>query len=140
MNKKIIAFIVSSSFLSASIIAAPQDSFLERKNVPAKAILDPLSYPATYVADSSNSFRDGDSLVCDVPNLKEGETFDCGGTIYQSSGNMEGSLRIISSKLTDEEIEFSSYDSKIKITLTDLRKMAEYAAIYDGPLERAIKK
>ena len=106
MNKLIIMFIVSSSFLSSSIIAAPQDSSLEQKNVPAKAILDPLSYPATYSADSSNSYHDDNSLVCEISELKKGETFDCGGAIYQSSGNMQGSLQIISSKLTDEEIDF----------------------------------
>ena len=106
MNKLIILFIVSSCFFSASIIAGPQDSSLDLKHGPAKAILDPLSYPATYSADSSNSYHDGDSLVCEISGLREGETFDCGGTIYQNSGNMQGSAKIISRKLTDEEIDF----------------------------------
>lgn len=42
--------------------------------------------------------------------------------------------------LLDYEYRLTSYDQKIKIPLADLRKMAEYAAICDGPLFRAIKK
>ena len=117
MKKILLAAIVSSAFFSASSIAENQNINVEFAIFTlADSLVEPLSYPATYQANSSNSHSVNDSLICTVPSLKEGETFDCGGTIYQGSGSSSSSLLTIeTSALTDDEIENNGDQSNYKL-------------------------
>ncbi|WP_297480349.1 hypothetical protein [uncultured Photobacterium sp.] len=93
MNKTLLA--VSICFLSFSASSyAEEESYDFNLN----------DTPTTYQADISNSVKFGNTVICNVPVLNDGESFDCNGDIISHSGDSASSQWVIETEILPDDL------------------------------------